>query len=191
MFCCIAHLCVIGTFHPISRNNHFLGPRCINALGLSPSANSSIQSPLFPILGNPQFALGLRRGTFKTLVKQGVFQASHFMASGDWPTFQMPTSENSPFQLDFWRAAQSRNFLHTFYFYLKNTVLRKEDFQLTFFSKMGGRWLWIEIFLRNSITIQYILFLNPQFVQKYRKQTSRFFLNGTEPWPLAIDIFQV
>lgn len=79
----------------------------------SKSKLSSIDSPLFPILGNPQFEPGLRKGSFGALIDQGFFQASHFVTLGSWPTLQFMTAGSTPYQQNFWRAVQLRHFLNT------------------------------------------------------------------------------
>lgn len=40
---------------------------------------SSVESPLFPILGNLRFTLGLRKGAFSLLLDLGQYQVSHFV----------------------------------------------------------------------------------------------------------------
>lgn len=74
---------------------------------------SSRDSPLVPVLGNPQFILGLRKGSFDLLIKQGLYQALHFLRAGCRPTVQELTDRNGPFQLDFWQVVQQSHFLHT------------------------------------------------------------------------------
>lgn len=73
----------------------------------------AIISPLFPILGNPQFEPGLRKGNFTALMEQGIFQASHFLTGEAWPTIFSLTTGSLPYCLDFWRAVQLRHFLNT------------------------------------------------------------------------------
>lgn len=73
---------------------------------------STIDSPLSPILGNPQFEPDLKKGSFGRLIEQGLFQFSHFVSAGSWPTVQEITGP-APYQLDFWRALQLRHFLDT------------------------------------------------------------------------------
>ena len=74
---------------------------------------STCNSPLMPTLGNPQFIPGIQKGPFALLMERGLFQASHFLVSGNWPTMQELMQKNGPFQLDFWQAAQIRHFLGT------------------------------------------------------------------------------
>lgn len=86
-------------------------PTCYNLF--SKGKLSSRDSPLVPILGNPQFILCLWKGSFDTLIKRGLYQASHLVRAGCWPTFQELTDRNGSYQLDFWRMVQLRHFLHT------------------------------------------------------------------------------
>lgn len=76
---------------------------------------SSVNSPLYPIVGNPRFPPGLQEGPFRKLSDSQCFQASHFIqiATGTWPSLPELTSSNDRFCLDFWSAAQLRHFLNT------------------------------------------------------------------------------
>ena len=75
----------------------------------SPPANS----PLRPVLGNPNFEPGLRDGRFRALRESGVCQVSHFSIAGRWRTPAELMDQGGGFQLDFMRANQLNHFLHT------------------------------------------------------------------------------
>lgn len=74
---------------------------------------SSSDSPLFPILGNPQFSPGLCLHTFGKLRRTGITQASHFLVNGRWPSIKELMTEEGPFKLTLWPALQLRHFLDT------------------------------------------------------------------------------
>lgn len=58
----------------IFRKHLLIGPTLRVCFGLIAKGKlSSIDSPLFLILGNPQFESGLRKGTFGVLIDQGFF----------------------------------------------------------------------------------------------------------------------
>lgn len=46
-------------------------------------------------------------------MEQGIYEASHFISSGEWVTFEMLTSRAGRYQLDLWLSAQFRHYLHT------------------------------------------------------------------------------
>lgn len=82
----------------------------ISARLMSKASLSTQNSPLRPILGNPQFAPGLNDGIFRGLNGAGLYQASHFSSGGKWKSFSELTDPTGPFRLDFLR---SYHFLHT------------------------------------------------------------------------------
>lgn len=67
-------------------------------------------SPLRPILGNPQFEPGIRDKRFCDLDEAGLHQASHFSASGRWKTITELSDPMGQFRLDFMRALQLCHF---------------------------------------------------------------------------------
>lgn len=68
---------------------------------ISQSSSPSRSSPLFPIIGNPQFEPGLHDMTFQGLAEAGHFQTSHFSSQGRWKTISQLTDPTGPFCLDF------------------------------------------------------------------------------------------
>lgn len=80
---------------------------------------SSWDSPLIPVLGNPQF----HDATFKTLCDSGRYRTSHFLTDTAWPSISSLTCPLGPFGLDLWRALQLHHFLHS--------LLSPRDFSLT------------------------------------------------------------
>lgn len=78
---CYAALPASLKTHPIIGPTLRIGSRiCLNP------KFSSIQSPLFPILGNPSFLPGIVPGAFDSFLEKSCSQASHFLTSETWPT---------------------------------------------------------------------------------------------------------
>lgn len=79
---CFSYLPTSIKAHPL------VGPNLRLYYGLfSKGKLSTFESLLFSILGNPQFAPGLRQGAFNTLLDQSLYQVFHFVSSRSWPTF--------------------------------------------------------------------------------------------------------
>lgn len=118
---CYKDLPTITRAHPV------IGPTLKIGFELfSKGKLSAIISPLFPILGNPQFEPGLRKGNFMALMEQGIFQASHFLTGEAWPTIFSLTTGSLPYCLDFWRAVQLRHFLNTLSSYGRTLTIFEE-----------------------------------------------------------------
>lgn len=76
-------------------------------------AITTTKSPLYPVLGNPDFLSGLRGGPFHSLLDSGYFQVSHFLNSDSWPSIPDLMQLDGRFALDFWRTLQLHHFLWT------------------------------------------------------------------------------
>lgn len=74
---------------------------------------TSKNSPLFPILGHPNFELGLHRTAYPTLRISVYDHAAKFIVEGKWPSILELTDQTGTFQLPFWRAVQLHDFLHS------------------------------------------------------------------------------
>lgn len=70
-------------------------------------------SPLFPILGNPDFPPGLEPGAFGKLKEKRCFQASYFLRSNNWPTIELLMQQGGQYEIPFWQARQIRHFFET------------------------------------------------------------------------------
>lgn len=105
---CYDHLQPLLKRHPLMGTTLRIGSVAIKHHSLS-----SLDSPLFPILGNPQFSPGLCPHTFGKLRRSGITQASHFLMNGRWPSIKELMSEEGPFKLTLWSALQLRHFLDT------------------------------------------------------------------------------
>lgn len=67
---------------------------------------SSIKSPLFPILGNPDFPPGLDPGAFGSLMEKGCFQASQFLTFDTCPMIDSLMQLRGQFEIHFWQVLQ-------------------------------------------------------------------------------------
>lgn len=83
----------------------------ICALLISQSSLFSQNSPLRPILGNPQFARGLHDAVFQGLSDVGLHQASHFSSGGYWRSITELFHPTDQFRLNFLRSLQLCHFL--------------------------------------------------------------------------------
>lgn len=82
-----------------------------NTLSFSPLVPEHSPLPVFPILGNLHFPLGLLDGPFRTVLHSQCFRASHFLISTNWPSLPILAQASGPFHLAFLRALQLRHFL--------------------------------------------------------------------------------
>lgn len=78
---------------------------------ISQTSLSSWNSPLRPILGNPQFEPGRRDAVFRALGNSGLYQASHFSTMGRWKTITEFSDPGGLFRLDFLISLQLSHFL--------------------------------------------------------------------------------
>lgn len=85
-------------------------------VGVSPlftNFQSTSNSPLYPILGNPAFPPGIEQTGYGILKSTGRDRASRFLPDNNWPSLQYLTLERGQFQLSFWTAIQLHHFLHS------------------------------------------------------------------------------
>lgn len=80
---------------------------------ISKTAISSLNSPLYPVIGNPLFTPGMQDGVFRRLGEAGLQLASHFSSGGRWKTYTELADPNGEFHLDFMRTLQLRHFLNS------------------------------------------------------------------------------
>lgn len=76
------------------------------------SSLTSSNSPLFPILGHPNFTPGLHSVEFDILRGSGTDHAAKFVIAGSWPTLPELTEVTGKYQLPFWKAVQLHHLLH-------------------------------------------------------------------------------
>lgn len=74
---------------------------------------TSNNSPLYPILGNPNFAPGIHSIEFDSLRRSGFDHAAKFVTDGRWPTVPELTNATGMYQLPFWKAVKVHHFLHS------------------------------------------------------------------------------
>lgn len=96
------------------KSHSLMGARIrLGSKAISSASLSTGESPLFPILGNPAFPLGLGRFEFKALSRTGQDCALHFLEGDHWPSLQSLMDNDGCFQLPFWSAIQLHHFLHS------------------------------------------------------------------------------
>lgn len=112
-----------GDLSPVLKKHPTLGPtlRICSRICFTTQL-LSVNSPLYPIVGNPRFPPGLQEGPFRKLLDWQCYQASHFIQTinGTWPSLPVLTSSNDRFCLDFCSGAQLRHF---------NTLPSPDSFQ--------------------------------------------------------------
>lgn len=74
---------------------------------------TSLNTPLRPILGTPEFNPGCTDPIFRSLRNAGYSQVSHYIVGGRWPSIEELMRPEGPFHLDFLRALQLKHFLKT------------------------------------------------------------------------------
>lgn len=77
------------------------------------SSLTSSNSPLFLILGHPNFTPGLHSVEFDILRGSGADHAAKFVIAGRWPTLSELTEVTGKYQLPFWKAVQLHHFLRS------------------------------------------------------------------------------
>lgn len=105
---CHTSLPIENSRHPLIGNTVRI---CSQLIHTSP--HFSRNSPLRPILGNPQFEPGLRDRRFLKLKEEGLYQASHFSSMGRWKTISELTDLEGQFRLDSLRAMQLHHYLRS------------------------------------------------------------------------------
>lgn len=74
---------------------------------------TSKKSPLFPILGHPNFAPGLQLTDYTTLRDSGRDHVDKITNGERWPSITDLTNPAGDYHLPFWKAAQLHHFLHS------------------------------------------------------------------------------
>lgn len=74
---------------------------------------TSKKSPLFPILGNPNFDPGLHSAEYSTLRDSGSDHASKFISEGKWPSISDLSNPAGTYHLPLWKEVQLHHYLHS------------------------------------------------------------------------------
>lgn len=89
--------------HPLIGNSIRICAQLVSRPSLS-----SPNSPIYTILGNPQFTSDLHDVVFRGLSDAGLHQASHFSSGGRLKTITELSDPTGPFCLDFLKSLQLR-----------------------------------------------------------------------------------
>lgn len=135
---------------------------------------STTKSPLFPIIGNPQFPPGMDPPIRKRLSTVNCTRAQHFLINGSWALIETFTDGTGPFKLSFWTAIQLRHFLMS----IPNP--QRFNNPLTTFEELCAT----EDTLPKVLSLMYSLLISPaedmtlNFISKWEKDLDRTFTSA-------------